>query len=97
MRRAGFCPVLRADCTKMFHVKRFGTIGAENLTRLQTAPHFDFVRSVDILEQGRRHRLDRTTGCQDVAPVSVSFEATMGWNIFAPELCTKKTSIISMA
>jgi hypothetical protein len=35
----------------MFHVKHFGTIGAENLTRPKQRPHFDLVRSIDFLVQ----------------------------------------------
>jgi hypothetical protein len=30
---ASLCPILLPDRTKMFHVKHFGTIMAENLTR----------------------------------------------------------------
>src|ERR1019366_8579584 len=34
---ACLCPILLPDRTKMFHVKHFGTIGAENLTRPHTS------------------------------------------------------------
>jgi hypothetical protein len=35
----------------MFHVKRFGPIGAKYLTKPKTAFPFDLVRSIDLLKQ----------------------------------------------
>jgi hypothetical protein len=36
---------------EMFHVKHFRPIGAQNLTRRETALHIDLVRSIDFLVQ----------------------------------------------
>jgi hypothetical protein len=54
-------------------VKRFGTIGAENLTRPKTAPHFDLVKSIFWSNlRGRQHRLDNTGPLPERGP-GVSF------------------------
>jgi hypothetical protein len=49
-------PIPLQNRTKMFHVKHFCPVGAENLTRPRTAAHFDLVRSIDILVQFQEGR-----------------------------------------
>jgi hypothetical protein len=74
------------DLTKMFHVKHFCPIGAKNLTSLKTAARL------------RSCKIDRFFGAIRIGrrrPVwsSASIWHCAGckqWNIFAPELCTKK-------
>src|ERR1700737_3668960 len=78
-RRSWVCPIWRANLTKMFHVKHFCPIGAKNLMRPKAAAPLrscKIDRSFGAFLGGRRHRLDGTARCQNVAPVSVSLEAT---------------------
>jgi hypothetical protein len=87
------CPILLPNRTKLFHVKRFGKVGAQNLTRPKTAAPLrscKIDRSFGAFDEGRQ-RLARTASWWQMDPVSVSFESTVKKDgIFAPELCTKK-------
>jgi hypothetical protein len=57
------------DRTKMFHVKLFGTIGAKNLTRHQTAAP-PAICKIDqffgAIRGGQRRRLDGLAGLREV-------------------------------
>ncbi len=59
------------DRTKMFRVKHFGTIGAKNLTRPQTAGRLAICkinRFFGAIGINRRRRLDGLAGLREVVP-----------------------------